>query len=90
MKNQQVSVDFWAMAKSMMMYGFLTLAGWMMLRLFNAVFSLPRRLRTQQQNIQATLQEFQVGFSLFYIFVSVLGGFTASSHRDICIISPWN
>ncbi|CAH0605585.1 unnamed protein product [Chrysodeixis includens] len=59
MKNQQVSVDFWAMAKSMMMYGFLTLAGWMMLRLFNAVFSLPRRLRTQQQNIQATLQEFQ-------------------------------
>ncbi|KAJ8727387.1 hypothetical protein PYW07_001506 [Mythimna separata] len=59
MKHQQVSVDYWAMLKSMAMYGVLTVLGWMMLRLFNAVFSLPRRLRTQQENIQATLEEFQ-------------------------------
>ncbi|PZC85475.1 uncharacterized protein LOC110383996 [Helicoverpa armigera] len=59
MKHQQVSVDYWAMFKSMAMYGVLTVLGWMMLRLFNAVFSLPRRLRTQQENIQATLEEFQ-------------------------------
>ncbi|CAB3236682.1 unnamed protein product [Arctia plantaginis] len=59
MRHQQVSVDYWAMLKSMMIYGVLTFLGWMMFRLFNAVFSLPRRLRTQQQNIQETLQEFQ-------------------------------
>uniref|UniRef100_A0A2H1WY40 SFRICE_030868 n=1 Tax=Spodoptera frugiperda TaxID=7108 RepID=A0A2H1WY40_SPOFR len=59
MKHQQVSVDYWAMLKSMLMYGVLTALGWLMLRLFNAVFSLPRRLRTQQENIQATLEEFQ-------------------------------
>ncbi|KAF9417767.1 hypothetical protein HW555_005181 [Spodoptera exigua] len=59
MKHQQVSVDYWAMLKSMLMYGVLTALGWFMLRLFNAVFSLPRRLRTQQENIQATLEEFQ-------------------------------
>ncbi|XP_075971996.1 uncharacterized protein LOC142973861 [Anticarsia gemmatalis] len=59
MKHQQVSVDYWAVAKAMLMYGGLTVLGWLMLRLFNAVFTLPRRLRTQQEHIQATLQEFQ-------------------------------
>lgn len=60
MKSQQVSVDYWAMGKAMFVYVVLTGMCWLMLRLFNAVFMLPRRLRSQQENIQNTLQELQV------------------------------
>ncbi|XP_026755327.1 uncharacterized protein LOC113515356 [Galleria mellonella] len=62
MKNQQVSVDYWAMGKAMLLYGILTVLCWIMLRLFNMVFLLPRRLRSQQENIQQTLQEFKKRF----------------------------
>ncbi|XP_059056784.1 uncharacterized protein LOC131850549 [Achroia grisella] len=62
MKNQQVSVDYWAMGKAMLLYGVLTVMLWLMLRLFNTVFMLPRRLRAQQENIQHTLQELQKRF----------------------------
>ncbi|XP_063360217.1 uncharacterized protein LOC134649398 [Cydia amplana] len=62
MKTQQVGVDFWAMAKSMFTYGALTALCWIMLRLFSAVFTLPRRMRQQQQTIQQSLQELQRRF----------------------------
>ncbi|XP_028178004.1 uncharacterized protein LOC135074113 [Ostrinia nubilalis] len=62
MKTQQVGVDYWAMGKAMFVYMALTAMCWVMLRLFNAVFMLPRRLRTQQQNIQNTLEELQKRF----------------------------
>ncbi|KAL0832568.1 hypothetical protein ABMA28_000769 [Loxostege sticticalis] len=62
MKSQQVSVDYWAMGKAMFVYVVLTGMCWLMLRLFNAVFMLPRRLRSQQENIQNTLQELQKRF----------------------------
>ncbi|XP_061711381.1 uncharacterized protein LOC133520761 [Cydia pomonella] len=62
MKTQQVGVDFWAMAKSMFTYGALTALCWVMLRLFSAVFTLPRRMRQQQQTIQQSLQELQRRF----------------------------
>ncbi|KAM3960946.1 uncharacterized protein ACR2FA_004898 [Aphomia sociella] len=62
MKHQQVSVDYWAMGKAMLVYGVLTIMCWLMLRLFNTVFMLPRRLRAQQENIQHTLQELQKRF----------------------------
>lgn len=64
MKNQQVNVDYWAMAKAMFMYLTITGMCWLMLRLFNAVFMLPRRLRNQQENIQNTLMELQVSMTL--------------------------
>lgn len=60
MKNQQVNVDYWAMLKGMFTYGVLTAMGWLMLRLFNTVFMLPRRLQASQQSLQDTLQELQV------------------------------
>ncbi|CAH0729214.1 unnamed protein product, partial [Brenthis ino] len=62
MKHQQVNVDYWAMAKTMFTYGALTALCWIMLRLFHTVFTLPRRLRSQQENIQNTLQELQKRF----------------------------
>ncbi|KAI8424047.1 hypothetical protein MSG28_002677 [Choristoneura fumiferana] len=62
MKSQQVSVDYWAMGKAMMTYGALTALCWLMMRLFGAVFTLPRRLRAQQQTIQESLQELQRRF----------------------------
>lgn len=62
MKHQQVNVDYWAMAKTMFTYGALTALCWIMLRLFHAVFTLPRKLRSQQDNIQNTLQELQKRF----------------------------
>ncbi|KPJ19311.1 hypothetical protein RR48_02382 [Papilio machaon] len=62
MKHQQVNVDYWSMGKAMLMYGALTALCWLMLRLFNTVFTLPRRLRSQQENIQNTLQELQKRF----------------------------
>ncbi|KAJ0178967.1 hypothetical protein K1T71_005742 [Dendrolimus kikuchii] len=57
MKNQQVNVDYWAMLQSMFVYGLLTALGWLMLRLFNTVFMLPRRLRAHQDTLQDTLEE---------------------------------
>ncbi|CAK1598520.1 unnamed protein product [Parnassius mnemosyne] len=62
MKHQQVNVDYWAMAKAMLTYGALTALCWLMLRLFNMVFQLPRKLRTQQENIQSSLKELQKRF----------------------------
>ncbi|CAG9795342.1 unnamed protein product [Diatraea saccharalis] len=62
MKNQQVNVDYWAMGKAMFVYVVLTGMCWLMLRLFNVIFMLPRRLRNQQQNIQHTLEELQKRF----------------------------
>ncbi|KAL4711698.1 hypothetical protein ACJJTC_003465 [Scirpophaga incertulas] len=59
MKHQEVNVDYWAMAKAMLVYVTLTGLCWLMLRLFNAVFTLPGKLRAQQQNVQNTLQELQ-------------------------------
>ncbi|XP_026322484.1 uncharacterized protein LOC113232074 [Hyposmocoma kahamanoa] len=59
MKHQQVSVDYWAMGKAMLTYGALTGLVWLMLRLFSAMFSLPRRLRAQQESMQNTLAELQ-------------------------------
>ncbi|CAH2105320.1 unnamed protein product [Euphydryas editha] len=59
MKHQQVSVDYWAMLQTMFTYGALSALCWIMLRLFHAVFTLPRRLRSQQENIQNTLQDLQ-------------------------------
>ncbi|GBP09424.1 hypothetical protein EVAR_76465_1 [Eumeta japonica] len=59
MKNQQVGVDFSAMAKAMLTYGAVTVLCWLMLRLFGAVFSLPQRIRAQQNQIQNSLQELQ-------------------------------
>lgn len=60
MKHQQVSVDYWTMLQTMFTYGVLSALCWIMLRLFHAVFTLPRRLRSQQENIQNTLQDLQV------------------------------
>lgn len=71
MKHQQVNVDYWAMAKSMFTYGALTALCWIMLRLFHAVFTLPRKLRSQQDNIQNTLQELQV---FRYLRINVIMG----------------
>ncbi|XP_034829609.1 uncharacterized protein [Maniola hyperantus] len=62
MKHQEVSVDYWAMLKTMFTYGALTALCWIMLRLFHAVFTLPRRLRSQQENIQNTLKDLQKRF----------------------------
>ncbi|XP_072939828.1 uncharacterized protein [Epargyreus clarus] len=62
MKHQQVNVDYWSMLKTMFVYGALTALCWLMLRLFNTVFMLPRRLRAQQENIQNSLQELQRRF----------------------------
>ncbi|XP_053603539.1 uncharacterized protein LOC128671240 [Plodia interpunctella] len=62
MKHQQVSVDYWSMGKAMLVYGGLTILCWIMLRLFNTVFTLPRRLRAQHENIQDTLKELQRRF----------------------------
>ncbi|KOB67518.1 Uncharacterized protein OBRU01_17388 [Operophtera brumata] len=62
MKHQQVSVDYWAMCKAIIMYGGLTVMGWIMMRLFNTVFTLPRRMRAQQDHIQNTLAELQRRF----------------------------
>ncbi|XP_049869826.1 uncharacterized protein LOC126369450 [Pectinophora gossypiella] len=59
MKNQQVSVDYWAMGKAMVTYGVLTALVWLMLRLVGAVFTLPRKLRAQQENMEATLRDLQ-------------------------------
>ncbi|RVE45816.1 hypothetical protein evm_009497 [Chilo suppressalis] len=62
MKNQQVNVDYWAMGKAMCVYIALTAMCWLMLRLFNMIFMLPRRLRAQHQNIQQTLEDLQKRF----------------------------
>ncbi|CAK1545941.1 unnamed protein product [Leptosia nina] len=62
MKHQEVTVDYWAMLKTMFTYGALTGLGWIMLRLFHAVFTLPRRLRSQQNDIQNSLKELQRRF----------------------------
>ncbi|XP_038223039.1 uncharacterized protein LOC119840478 [Zerene cesonia] len=62
MKHQEVGVDYWAMLKTMFAYGALTGLGWIMLRLFHAVFTLPRRLRSQQNDIQNSLKELQKRF----------------------------
>ncbi|CAH2071756.1 unnamed protein product, partial [Iphiclides podalirius] len=62
MKNQQVNVDYWSMLKAMFLYGALTALGWLMLRLFNTVFMLPGRLRSQQDNVQSSLKELQRRF----------------------------
>ncbi|XP_013200208.1 uncharacterized protein LOC106142843 [Amyelois transitella] len=62
MKHQQVSVDYWSMGKAMVVYGALTILCWVMLRLFNTVFTLPRRLRAQHENVQETLKELQKRF----------------------------
>ncbi|XP_045446898.1 uncharacterized protein LOC123655105 [Melitaea cinxia] len=62
MKHQQVSVDYWTMLQTMFTYGVLSALCWIMLRLFHAVFTLPRRLRSQQENIQNTLQDLQKRF----------------------------
>ncbi|CAF4813840.1 unnamed protein product [Pieris macdunnoughi] len=62
MKRQEVSVDYWAMLKSMFTYGIMTGLGWVMLRLFHAVFMLPRRLRSQQNDMQNSLKELQKRF----------------------------
>ncbi|KOB67520.1 Uncharacterized protein OBRU01_17389 [Operophtera brumata] len=62
MKHQQVSVDYWAMCKAIIMYGGLTVMGWIMMRLFNTVFTLPRRMRAQQDHIQNTLAELQFSY----------------------------
>ncbi|XP_068630944.1 uncharacterized protein [Battus philenor] len=62
MKHQEVGVNYWSMAKAMLIYGALTAMAWLMLRLFNTVFTLPRRLRDQHENIQTTLKELQKRF----------------------------
>ncbi|XP_028028980.1 uncharacterized protein LOC114242136 [Bombyx mandarina] len=62
MKHQQVNVDYWAMGKAMLVYAAMTAVGWLILRTFNTFFMLPRRMRTQQENIQKTLQEMQRRF----------------------------
>ncbi|XP_023934624.1 uncharacterized protein LOC112043449 [Bicyclus anynana] len=62
MKHQEVSVDYWAMLKSMFTYGALAALCWIMLRLFHTAFTLPRRLRSQQENIQNTLKDLQARF----------------------------
>ncbi|CAH4035654.1 unnamed protein product [Pieris brassicae] len=62
MKHQEVSVDYWAMLKSMFTYGIITGLGWVMIRLFHAVFMLPRRLRSQQNDMQNSLKELQNRF----------------------------
>ncbi|XP_037969409.2 uncharacterized protein LOC105380326 [Plutella xylostella] len=62
MKHQEVGVDFWAMGKAMLTYGALTALCWVMLRLFNTVFTLPRRLRAQQDQIQNSLKDLQKRF----------------------------
>ncbi|CAH2241865.1 uncharacterized protein LOC120626492 [Pararge aegeria] len=59
MKHQEVSVDYWTMLKTMFTYGALAALCWIMLRLFHTVFTLPRRLRSQQESIQNTLKDLQ-------------------------------
>ncbi|OWR44634.1 uncharacterized protein LOC116766903 [Danaus plexippus] len=62
MKHQEVTVDYWTMVKTMFSYGALTALCWIMLRLFHTVYTMPRRFRSQQENIQHTLQELQKRF----------------------------
>ncbi|XP_041970953.1 uncharacterized protein LOC121727286 [Aricia agestis] len=59
MKHQQVNVDYWTMGKTMMVYAFLAVLVWLMLRLFQVAFMLPRRLRAQQYNVQNALKQLQ-------------------------------
>lgn len=66
MKSQEVNVDYWAMLKGMLTYGALTAAGWVMMRLFSMVFTFPRRMRAQQDRIQNTLEDLQVGSFLLW------------------------
>ncbi|XP_046963524.1 RING finger protein PFF0165c [Vanessa cardui] len=62
MRHQHVNVDYWSMFQTMFTYGVLTILCWVMIRLFHAVFTLPRRLQAQQENIQNTLKELQKRF----------------------------
>lgn len=62
MKHQQVSVDYWTMGKAMLMYIAMTVMGWIMLRLLNTIITFPRRMRSQQANLQNTLDELQRRF----------------------------
>ncbi|KAJ2951874.1 hypothetical protein O0L34_g4117 [Tuta absoluta] len=62
MKHQQVSVDFWAMGKAMVTYGVLTALVWLMLKLLGSCFTLPSRLRAQNQSMEDTLKELQRRF----------------------------
>ncbi|XP_047528880.1 uncharacterized protein LOC125065364 [Vanessa atalanta] len=62
MRHQHVNVDYWSMFQTMFTYGVLTILCWVMIRLFHAVFSLPRRLQAQQRTIENTLAELQKRF----------------------------
>lgn len=70
MKHQEVTVDYWTMVKTMFSYGALTALCWIMLRLFHTVYTMPRRFRSQQENIQHTLQELQVSDLIISEFTS--------------------
>ncbi|XP_050343780.1 uncharacterized protein LOC126769180 [Nymphalis io] len=62
MKHQKVSVDFWAMFQTMFSYGVLTILCFVMIRLMQAVYLLPQRLKRHQEKIENTLTELQTRF----------------------------